>query len=178
VAEGYWWRAERHVIRNGCVCPEFHVGHVQYDPWQEYRASRAGADSMNPPYTCLLTLVGALAEDPQTVTRHNDVHFGPTGKRRLLDWCAGHGLLGLLPHQTVVASLAPRWERMGASPTCVPVQHVHPWDTYGWSVVFDSWVHSVPEPPRGLRPGDLVTPAQYVGRWREPMALVHMLGDG
>jgi hypothetical protein len=68
------------------------------------------------------------------------VQLGRSGEAKLLDWCAHHGLVGLLSHQTVLAALAPRWEPVpGGGDHLVPVRHVHRWEAFGWSPSLDIW---------------------------------------
>ena len=178
VADGAWWRVDRYAIRDGCICPASDARLNGYDPWEHYRASRAADSRVDPPYTSLLTLVGALEADLETAIDGQNVRLGMSGQRILVDWCARYGLLGLLPHQTVLASLAPRWESLGASPKCVPVRHVHRWDAYGWDAAFDVWLPPVDALRGEVRAGDLLAPAAYIGLWPEPLALMHMIRDG
>ena len=178
MAQGSWWRFDRYEIRNSCVCPAPGARLFQYDPWAQYCASRTGDGSIDPPYASLLTLVGALEVDPETVIEGNEVLLGNNGLQRLIQWCSEYGLLGLLSHQTVLASLAPRWENAISARACVPIRRVHRWDAYGWSATFDAWLPPTSQRPDEIRSGDLVSPMLYAGVWSEPLALVHMIRDG
>ena len=103
-----------------------------------------GDGSVDPPYASLLTLVGALEDDPETVIEGSVVRLGTIGQNHLLEWCGKHGVLGLLPHQSVLATLAPRWDDFGGSHSCVPCERVHRRDHYGWSASFDVVVRRLP----------------------------------
>ena len=99
-------------------------------------------------------------------------------EQRLLDWCGDHGLLGLLPHQTVRTSLAPRRDNLGASDTCVPRRDVHRRDAYGWSATFAVLAQPLDARPPNARVGDLVNSSLYQDFWPEPTARMHMLRGG
>jgi hypothetical protein len=123
-------------------------------------------------------MVGALENDPDTVMRDSSVHLSTSGQERLVQWCIEYGLLGLLPHQTVLASLAPRWEILGGSGSCVPTRRVHRRDVYGWSATFDALLQPLQSGRDKVRAGDLVDTILYRDSWAEPQALVRTIRDG
>jgi hypothetical protein len=53
-----------------------------------------------PPYQTLVNLTHGIAYPPDE-----------PGLALLLEWLARHGVLGLLPHETISVTLAPRWDR-------------------------------------------------------------------
>ena len=180
VAEGRWWRFDHYQVRDGCVRPAPAARLVPYDPWDQYRAARDATARIDPPYASLVALAGTLAHDPETIVQGQAVRLGPSGEASLVHWCGEHGLLGLLPHQTVMAALAPRWETTTAfGDHLLPVRHVHRWEAYGWSPTLEAWWRPEHRAQAATaRPGDLVPPSLYAGHWPEPVALMHMLRGG
>jgi hypothetical protein len=179
VAQGLWWRFDHYLVQDGCVRPAPGARLEQYDPWDQYRAARAGEARAEPPYASLVELVGTLANDPDTIIESQDVRLGAASEAKLVQWCAKHGLVGLLSHQTVLAGLAPRWERLPESGNhTVMVRRVHRWEAYGWSPTYEIWWR----PDHRMvadsaTPGDLVTTNLYASHWPEPLALMHMVRD-
>jgi hypothetical protein len=170
--------------------PQQHLGHAtlgpapgaqleQYDPWDQYRASRAGEVRAEPPYASLVELVGTLAKDPETIIEDQTVRLGRDGEARLAQWCTEHGLIGLLSHQTVLAGMAPRWENLpDGGNHLVMLRRVHRWEAYGWSPTMDVWWRPDHRPvAAAAAPGDLVAADLYAGHWPEPLALMHMVRD-
>src|SRR5438034_198368 len=138
VAEGHWWRFDAYVIRDGCVRPATGARLEPYDPWDQYRAARDGNLRADPPYASLVELVGTVTNDPETMIEGETVRLGTSSEAKLVRWCAEHGLIGLLPHQTVLASLAPRWDTVpDAGNVLLATRHVHRWDVYGCSPTID-----------------------------------------
>ncbi len=180
VAHGPWWRFDRYEVREGCVRPAPGARLEQYDPWDQYRAARDGDTRVDPPYAALVALVGVLADDPETVVDGDAVRLGPSGEANLVRWCADYGLVGMLPHQTVLASLAPRWETaLGSGDQLMVVRGVHRWDAYGWAATTKAWWRPDLRPlAEAARSGDLVPADLYAGQWPEPQALMHMIRDG
>jgi hypothetical protein len=180
VAQGLWWRFDEYVVRDGCVGPAPGAHLEQYDPWDRYRAARSGELRSDPPYASLIELVGTLANDSETVVTGHVVQLGQSGQAKLLRWCAEHGLVGMLSHQTVLAGLAPRWETLPESgDQLLMVRQVHRWEAYGWSSTMDAWWRPDHRTLAiAASPGDLVQAELYAGHWPEPMALMHMVGDG
>ena len=180
VAEGHWWRFDAYVIRDGCVRPASGARLEAYDPWDQYRAARDGNLRADPPYASLVELVGTVANDPETVIEGETVRLGTSSEVNLVRWCVEHGLIGLLPHQTVLASLAPRWDTVpDAGDVLLATRHVHRWDVYGWSPTIDAlWRPEIHALAKTVHAGDLIAPNVYAGHWPEPMALMHMVGDG
>ncbi len=180
VAEGRWWRFDAYVIRDGCVRPATGARLEPYDPWDQYRAARDGDLHADPPYASLVDLVGTVANDPETVIEGETVRLGTSGEAKLVRWCAEHGVIGLLPHQTVLASLAPRWDTVpDASNLLLATRRVHRWDVYGWSPTIDAlWGPDNRALAKTVHAGDLIAANVYAGHWPEPMALMHMVRDG
>ncbi len=106
-AVGRWWRAERYDIREGLIRPVEGAGGEFYDPWEEYGLARE--NGLPTPYESLFEMMSQLELEPSS--SEGAVAFSARSLRRLTDWCAGHGLLGLLPHRTRLVTLTPRWRR-------------------------------------------------------------------
>jgi hypothetical protein len=88
VTVGYWWRFAKYDLRDGYLRPARGARLEQYDPFE------------SAVYESLVELVGSKGIFPIT----------PEGERRVLAWVADHGLLGILPHETLSATLTPQWQ--------------------------------------------------------------------
>jgi len=104
--------------------------------------------------------------------------------RAASDWCAAHGLLGLLSHETEVAYLAPRWtaqpELMAAGVPLVPVRRSYVWGAWGWQPAEDVWwqTHTPALEKAPKREGAAVPPGLQSDPWGSPSALGRTLGEG
>lgn len=111
-----WCRASGYEVRDGVIAPVLGAHLERYDPWGRYLEARrleAGEaeksmgrrpDLVPGPYVDLLRLAMELPSDFQPGQK-----LPKRIEARILSWCATHGLLGLLPQQTLSATLAPRW---------------------------------------------------------------------
>jgi hypothetical protein len=89
---GRWWRFSHYELRGSHIKPASDAVLQEYNPWDEYELATPkgkGGKRLNPPY---LSLVEAAES------------------RRILDWCQGHGLLGLFFLDVRQVVLYPRWE--------------------------------------------------------------------
>jgi hypothetical protein len=105
---GHWWRFDRYEMTDGYLRPRKGARLRTYDPWALFRDSRR-ARGPDAPYQSLLNLVQDLSYQPRSGPGQL-LELASGDAERLVGWCQQFGLLGLLPHQTVFASLAPRWE--------------------------------------------------------------------
>ena len=111
-----WYRASEYEVRDGVIIPAPDARLERYDPWGPYlevRRLEAGEaektmgrrpDLVPGPYVDLLRLAKDLPPDVRPGQR-----LPRRIEAQLLTWCGQHGLLGLLPQQTLSATLAPRW---------------------------------------------------------------------
>ncbi len=117
VAAGGWWRFSRYELRDGHVRPAAKAVLERYDPWFDYRRSRAsGGDGAAPPYQALLDLLADLRVRPVGASGRRQA-LSSTGEVQLLAWCARYGLLGVLLHQTAMVTFPPRWEPADPTPS-------------------------------------------------------------
>lgn len=131
---GYWWRFDRYEMKEGYLRPKQGAGLHAYDPWALFRESRT-ARGADPPYQLLLNLVQGLSLKPRPGPGHL-LELAPDDEDRVIGWCQKFGLLGLLPHQTIAASLAPRWEPMPENPAALVATQLH------FSRTVEGWVPS------------------------------------
>lgn len=164
-----WCRFSRYEIRGGCIRPAEGARGQAYDPSEAYWQARRGGPGewrrpAQGPHDELLGLVDALelrpsGESPPFALRAES-------EAKLLEWCSRHGLLGILPHRTIMATIHEE-----------PRKHLHPgmlwsverrylWHGGRWIVVWNSqsWARrrgtlvpvdphpeQVSVPPRGRR---------------------------
>ena len=129
VTVGDWWRFDRYEVRNGLIRPAEGAGLERYDPWGPGRGVRAG----QPAYSALLNLAQGLEFQPRPGPGPLR-ELTPDSAERLERWCGAHGLLGLLPHQLVMASRAPSWEPLeGNEAVLVPTQLQYMHADHGWT---------------------------------------------
>lgn len=114
---GTWWRFSSYRLDRACIRPAIGAKLVQYDPWRFLGQKPS-------PYTSLLQM-------------HKSLRFSFTGEldsrssANLLSWCSEYGLLGILPHVTVSASLALRWKRLGD--VLIPLKSVYRRQGSSWT---------------------------------------------
>jgi hypothetical protein len=113
---GRWLRSSGYHIEHGMIRLAAGAELELYDPWEQWRTS----SDEERPYKRLLRLAQQL---------HPPRRFAalPRRQERLLEeWVQRNGLLGILPHETLEASFAPRWvderKRADESPSLAAVQ--------------------------------------------------------
>lgn len=111
-----WCRASAYEVRAGTIVPAPGARFERYAPWEAYLEARRlesgeGEKSMGRrpdlvpgPYVDLLRLAKDLPTDVPPAKR-----LARKTEAQVLAWCREHGLLGLLPQQTLSATMAPRW---------------------------------------------------------------------
>jgi hypothetical protein len=98
---GEWYRFDAYEVRDGYIRPAPGAVGGTFDPWTRFRARERGeADEC--PHEALVRLVEAADSNPAVT------------ESLITAWCNQYGLLGILPHQVEVVSLAARWEYPGA----------------------------------------------------------------
>lgn len=93
-----WRRHSEYCLDREWIRPAANARLIPYDPWAPAEGERG--------FQSFLGLANVLHR-----YGHDDEKFPGL----VLDWCNEHGLLGLLPHQTIQAFLAPRWRPYGES---------------------------------------------------------------
>lgn len=102
--EGLWWRFERYELRDGLICPAPGAKLEQYSPWDGF--NMASPSRSEEPYQRFLGLIDDLKFEPEA---NGSVRPTADSEARLLAWCSEFGLLGVLVHEAIHVSLAPRW---------------------------------------------------------------------
>jgi hypothetical protein len=182
-ALGTWWRAQRYEVGDGVVRPVRGARIVAYDPWEDYRAARSGwgGGGGQAPYETLLELLWTVRLLP---ARQGEApRLDPASEQALAVWCASHGLLGLLPHEAEVASLAPTWMAAPDPPAgfrLIPIQRMYAWGALGWrqSDPGGPWTEPMPIAAALAQDGQLVPPEQVPASLQPPLVLGRTLGEG
>ena len=126
-----WWRFERYVPVNGVIRPAPGARGERYDPWDAFQAARRGRPvgessrrRVELPYQQLISLAREYSEAPKKRTAGRPRQT----EKRLLEWCAENGLLGLLHHQLIAAKVPARADEKKAISGMVMER-----TTSGWS---------------------------------------------
>jgi len=130
---GTWWRFSRYELRDGYVRPADGSRLRRYDPWQEYRKGRSSGGPS--PHESLLDLLASLQIRPASPGAGTLYSLSPDSEAHLLDWCAAHGLLGILLHRVRTVVLAARWRDplgVGEGNLLLPTSTFYSWANSGW----------------------------------------------
>lgn len=180
---GTWWRFDRYEIRQGVLRPAQGAKLESYDPWAAFTEARSGwgGTGGKAPYELLLDLVWSIRLLP--TAKAGPPQLEPESEQALLNWCATHGLLGLLPHEAEVAYPAPRWgavrefELLGVP--FVMTRMIYQWGATGWRIGMDArWrtktraLEKAPKQENALVPRSLVPES-----WGVPSVLCRRIGD-
>src|SRR5579872_5883981 len=183
-ALGTWWRFERYELRHGYVRPSPGARLESYDPWATYWEVRSarGAGAGLAPYESLFELAwiarlrltdfaGQRALDRDT-------------ERALLHWCSQWGLLGILSHETELATLAPRWttrpDEIAAGSGPVPLARAYAWGATGWEPKEDLLYQPYDPVLEGVtgEEGAIVQAELWPDEGAPPHALTRVFGEG
>lgn len=165
-----WPRFDLYVIEAGTIRPAPDAQAESYDLWADYRETQSVSGTREPPYASLLKLVQSIKFEPRP---------GPGPLRALsteseglvTSWCAGHGLLGILPHRTQMITLAPRYGPLeSVTGRFVPCLIQRMRTNKGWKTLKRWGVRQESASP--YCNGDLVDEPQIPKSWPKPEALV------
>ncbi len=192
---GLWWRARAYEIHNGLIRPASGTPIEDYDPWAAFSGARSGwgGGGAPPPYVALLELVWRIRLLPPRP--QENPRLTPESAALIINWCAAHGLLGILLQETEAVYHAARWgnavtdEERRREGVLQPIRTTYtwfgsPWDIGGWAQREEPW--AVPADPLHRAPfdnedeiyeGNLVSPELVSERWR-PEVLVRPPADG
>lgn len=183
-ALGTWWRFERYELRDGYVRPAPGAVLQAYDPWVAYweaRSIRGGGAGLSP-YESLLEL--AWAGRLLATGIGEEVVLEPASERAVLEWCGRWGLLGVLSHETELATLAPRWirrpEDRAARRGPVPMLPAYAWGPGGWEPTDEPLRDRFDPVLEGIqaKEGALVPEELWPDDSASPHALRRLLGEG
>jgi len=171
---GQWWRASRYVLQEGHIRPTSDARLESYDPWQAL-----GVADQPPPYQLLLDLLDRLDYDWTPA----GFVIQPESEPAIIDWCAEHGLLGILLHEARQINLAPRWQIMrridGLEDRDMPpvrVQRRHVQTTFGWELRDVQHAAFTPQSSQGT-PGALVAAHDRPRDWPPPGVVLERATD-
>jgi len=106
---GPWCCFSNYEIKDGCIQPTKKAKLKTYDPWNVYEKARLKKKGLCTPYESLNELIGSLSFQ---ITKEKLYELSPTSESNLLNWCSQYGLLGILPHRSLMAKFTPRWDTM------------------------------------------------------------------
>jgi hypothetical protein len=140
VQAGVWWRFTAYECREGSIRPAKGATLEPYDPWQMYRAAKAGRKELPSPYQSLLDLLRDITYRP--AGEQGLPALTPQSEQQVLQWCTTFGLLGVLPHRVQMVVLARRWESLFEGPPEVlwPAQRQYVRTATGWSLIVSSYL--------------------------------------
>ena len=175
----FWYRSSGYVLEKGMLRLRAGAELERYDPWQEWRA----LPDEQRPYKSLLRLVqrleiGGTLFEPQL----------PARQRQLLEqWVRRNGLLGILPHETLEVTMAPRWvdeRELAPQPEVDPsgVSVLVPVQRRSTRYNLD-WRRSVPQPAYAreidhAQIGELISVERLGAPWLAVEALYRRLPEG
>lgn len=174
-----WYRSSGYVLEKGMLRLRAGATLESYDPWEAWRSS----PDEERPYKSLLRLVqklemGGTRHEPQLATHQ---------KQLLEQWVRRNGLLGILPHETLEVTLAPRWlderelhfseedEPTGVR-VFVPVQRRSERTALGWQRSFPRPAYAREVDPGAA--GKLVSEERLGAAWLSVEALYRRLPEG
>lgn len=176
VAAGSWWRFSRYRIDGRVIRPARGAELERYDPWSAYQAWRTG-QAGSPPYRSLLALAQNLSFQPKPGPGPLR-ELTPASQKAVFEWCAQHGLLGLLSHRVLSAWLPPSWQPAEEDATVlVPTQLQYCRTNEGWSTFAKS--HRGPKlgalRNKPDRRGEVIETGPDDNRWRRPGVIIQPL---
>lgn len=115
---GRWWRFSKYEVRDGYIRPARGANLETYDPWR----TDPGDETTNRPYLAMVKLLPDVAHRVWPPPKDKPVPVDAETDALLTAWCERYGMLGLLPHKALMASLAPRWTVRQKEHGAVPVQ--------------------------------------------------------
>jgi len=99
-----WWRFDRYEIKDGCIQAAPAAKMCRYNPGEGFTTNRANHEQ--PAYQKLLELVQGMKFHPGP--RRFPRCVTEDSQAEILDWCAQHGLLGVLLSYWEAITLAPQ----------------------------------------------------------------------
>ena len=109
-----WWRCSAYEIVDRSIIPRRRARVEEYDPWEGFDTASISATSSAVPYLSALALLDALKRQ-QASSELSSGRLNPVSERLITDWCAQHGLLGLLHRSALVVWRQPAPSRRVAS---------------------------------------------------------------
>ena len=183
-ALGTWWRFNRYELRDDYVRPAKGAKLESYDPWAVYwesRSVRRGGAGLAP-YESLLELAWLARLRLTDLGGHRSLDAET--ERAVLRWSSQWGLLGILSHDTELATLAPRWvmrpEELATDRGPVPLARAYAWGATGWEPKEELLYHPHDSVLKGItgQDGALVQGELLPDDAGPPHALSRVFGEG
>src|ERR1041385_4432691 len=100
-AFGQLWKSNAYQAIQGVLSPIANSDVAVYNLWLLYEEPKRKQWTISVPYSEFLELARNLKSNPPISKLREDGRsewqFGADTMKRVLDWCSGHGLLGILP---------------------------------------------------------------------------------
>src|SRR5262249_46556498 len=127
----WWWRSGEYEITDGYIHPVAGSVIERYEPWRDYNEPE-GKQAIAQPYNALFSVIrriraGTLSEADRD--------------KAIKAWCRGHGLLGVLLHQSESATFTHGTRGPRGTRAVTYVREFSGWTEYG---------HLTPEPTTAI----------------------------
>ena len=124
-----WFHFEAYEIKDDYIRPAANAKLIEFEPWKEFLAPH-GKEAMRQPYHSLLELAPHLHFDRLG-------RLEGDGEKRVVDWCAQNGLLGLLLHRVETVILPAETRLVAAVNPSSPSSFTTIFErtNRGWSVI-------------------------------------------
>jgi hypothetical protein len=177
---GAWGRFDRYIVQDGYIRPAPGARFDVYDPWASYGDTPSDSGAREPPYGSLLMLVQSIELKPRPGPGPL-LTLSADSEALVTEWCATHGLLGILPLRAQSVTLAPRYDRLpDLQGHWVPWQHQFLRTHQGW-IRTGRWgvrSGSVLQSDGTDRNGALVLSSKVPEQFSEPGVLMQDLRTG
>lgn len=165
-----WVRFDRYQEKEGYICPAPGAQLQTFDQLPHYAGVRSATGAQEPPYGSFLNLVQSVRLEPRPGPGRLQTLSADSAKL-VTSWCAGHGLMGLLPQRAQMITLAPRYGPLKDVPDrCVPWLTQYIRTNRGWDIL-TRW--GVRQQTVGIGSEGALVPAEQVPKgWPDPGALI------
>jgi hypothetical protein len=152
-----WFRFERYDITEGYIRPGLNAKLIECAPWREFGEAE-GKLPRQQPYHSLLELIARLGSRSELTKELRDGNLSLERRSAIAEWCARHGLLGILLHVTESVTLPAELLPTGAFPIAplpllsqeVPSSVRYVRTSRGWTVQGPTFTFGGDAPPAGV----------------------------
>ena len=174
---GRWCRFDAYEVGDGFIRPATGANPEFYDLWYDFRQARSDRSARIPPYGLLLDLLQNLEFRPVPGPGPL-LALSPGSEERLLAWCTGNGLLGVLPQRVQLVTLAPRREPLeGREDHRVPTLNQFLRTNQGWIKTgrWRSGGHNASAENMPARQNEAIDSSQVPSDWPRPGVVIQDL---